>query len=138
MVSEETRVGGWKMVSEKQKKVTPLQSNYIEEKEFIERVRVKRRRGLTRRLAVFFIFVAVATVTMTSIVTSQAAQLEQKKKKEVTLEEQLTQLEEKEQSLQQEVKQLNDLNYIGEIARRDYYMSEKGEIIFTTSPENAN
>lgn len=126
------------MVSEKKKKVTPLAPGYIEEKEFIEKVRAKRRRGLTRRLAVFFIFVAIAAGTMTSIATSQAAEQQQMKEEKAALKEKLARLESKEESLRDEVKNLHDLDYIGEIARRDFYMSENGEIIFTPPSDSSN
>ncbi|HEX6922947.1 MAG TPA: septum formation initiator family protein [Bacillales bacterium] len=127
------------MVTDKQKKVTPLGSPaYIEDRELYEKVRRKRRRGLTRRLAAFFILVGVAAVMMTSVVTAQQELIAQKEQKKASYEQKLSQMEKQEHILKNKIQKLNDLDYIGKIARRDYFLTRDGETIFTTRSDEKN
>ena len=66
---------------------------------------------------------------MTMILKKDAA-IENKKAEKEKLEQQLTKLESKEKQLESEIVKLNDDEYIKKIARRDYFLSEDGEIIF--------
>jgi cell division protein DivIC len=127
------------MVSDRNKKVTPLGSpTYIEDRELFEKVRKKRRRGLARRLAVFFILVGIGAVTMTSYVTSQQETISQKQQKQAEYEQKLSHMKKTEHTLKGEVEKLNDLDYIGKIARRDLFMTKKGEVIFTPAGDDQN
>lgn len=126
------------MITERKNKVAPVSPHRIKEQERIEKLRAKRRRGLARRLAVFFIFTVIAAAVMTSVAASRTARLDELQERRTVLKNKLARLEQKEKSLRQQVKNLHDLDYIGEIARREWYMSEKGEIIFTTPSDSAN
>ncbi|MFK4996598.1 septum formation initiator family protein [Bacillus sp. N9] len=46
------------------------------------------------------------------------------------LEESLAKLEKKQLTLENEIVKLNDDDYIAKLARSEYFLSEKGEIIF--------
>lgn len=127
------------MVSERQKKVTPIKSpSYIDDRSLLEKVRKKRRRGLVRRLAVFFILIAVAAVVMTQMITSQHHEIAQKQARKAEVEQKLADLQKQGHELKGKVKKLKDPEYIGKIARRDYYMTGEGELVFTTSEGNGN
>ena len=90
----------------------------------------RKRRGLRRRLTVLaLIAIAFSRVSMMTI-HSQSVPLEEKVREKSRLEEQLKQLQEEEKRLQQEIENYNDLDYIAEIARRDYYLTKPGETLF--------
>lgn len=127
------------MVTDKKKKVTPLGSNaYIEDRELYDKVRKKRRRGLARRLAAFFILVGVAAVSITSVLAQQQAVIAQKQQQKASYQQKLSQIEKKGHTLKGEVKKLNDPNYVGKIARRDYFLTKKGETVFTSQGNHKN
>lgn len=127
------------MVTDKKKKVTQLGSTaYLEDRELFEKVRKKRRRGLARRLAAFFILVGIAAVSITSVVTSQQAVIAEKQQQKVYYQQKVSQIQKQGHTLKSEVKKLNNLDYVGKIARRDYFLTKKGETVFTSSGNNKN
>lgn len=129
------------MVSDRNRKVTPLNTpTYIEDPELLEKVKKKRRRGLTRRLIAFFILFGATAVTMTSIITSQHDVIAGKREQKAQYEEKLTQLKSEEQRLKNEIRKLNDPAYVADIARREFLMTEKGsgEVVFTSREIDEN
>lgn len=96
-----------------------------------KRNRLKRkRRGLLRRLTVFGVIVLMFAVLVTSALWSQSSSLKEKEEKKVALEKELKQLQTKQEDISDEIKKLKSKEYVLELARRDYYMSKKGEKIF--------
>lgn len=121
------------MVSDRQNKVTPLDSpSYIEDRDLLEKVKRKRRRGLARRLVVFFVFVGVSATAMTSVITSQQHTIHEKQEQKANQKQKLTHLQKQGHDLKGKVKKLHDPEYIGQIARRDYFMTKNGELVFKT------
>ncbi|BBP86501.1 cell division protein DivIC [Bacillus safensis] len=91
----------------------------------------RKRRGLLRRLTVFGVIVLMFAVLVTSALWSQSSSLKEKKEeKKVALEKELKQLQTKQEDISDEIKKLKSKEYVLELARRDYYMSKKGEKIF--------
>ncbi|WP_100374392.1 FtsB family cell division protein [Bacillus sp. FJAT-45037] len=118
------------MVKKQSSTVREMDSKYIREREEELKFEAKKRRGLVRRLSVLgalaFIFLCVASVTF----YAQASSISEKQTEKVALEQELKILETEEQRLEQEIINYNDLDYIAEIARRDYYLSKPGETLF--------
>jgi cell division protein DivIC len=113
-----------------QKKITEIHSQYIQNKERHEKVIAKRRRGLYRRLTgAFIVFSFFAFLIVTGIV-EQLSLLNEKQSEQKEIKEQYKALLEEKAQLKDEVNKLNDKEYIGEIARRDFFMSKPGETIF--------
>lgn len=110
--------------------VTKIRSDYIASKEVYEKVKKKRRKGLYRRLVAYGLFLALSIGGMTSVIASQSDQLQEEQNKKQQLEKQLAKAKDKQEALKREIELLHDDEYIGKIARRDYYMSKEGEIIF--------
>lgn len=126
------------VTANKQKsKVTEVNSNYNKEQQLQEKVRERRRRGLIRRLIAFAVPALVLTILFISVFTSQAATIKEKELQQKQAEEELVKLEQQEKYLKEEIKKLNNLDYIGELARRDYSMSKPGETIFKL-PSSSN
>jgi cell division protein DivIC len=90
----------------------------------------QKRIGLIRRLTAFGILAAVISIFMISTLISQASAISDKKEEKARLTKQLAQMKQKEKHLKDEIVKLNDEEYIKKIARRDYFLSEKDEIIF--------
>jgi cell division protein DivIC len=114
----------------RQKKITEIHSQYIQNKERHEMVIAKRKRGLYRRLTgAFIVFSFFAFFIITGIAEQLSLLNEKQVEKEELQGEYKALLEEKSQ-LKEEVNKLKDVEYIGEIARRDFFMSKPGETIF--------
>lgn len=121
-----------------QRKVRELNSRYIEQHEIQMEQKAKGRKGLVRRLCLLSFFV-VFVISLTAITLhSQQIVLDEKLEKKLRLEQELAKLQLAERDLLYEIDNLNNLEYISEIARRDYFLSKPGEIIFKVAPTTSD
>ncbi|MEK3888950.1 FtsB family cell division protein [Bacillus sp. FSL K6-3431] len=110
--------------------IASLETNFMKQQEVSKRRSVKRKKLLIRRLSVFLILVlALSYLTISSFI-SRTSLLEAKKEEKQMLEETLAKLEKKQSMLENEVIKLNDDEYIAKLARSEYFLSDKGEVIF--------
>lgn len=116
---------------QEQQGVTPLQNDYTRAAE-IEGARKKAHHiRLYRRLAVFGLVVLLTSIWLGSTIYAQSQTISGK---EQLHEEKLVELEEvqKQQAkLEEQIRLLNDDDYVSKLARKDYFLSDEGEIIFT-------
>ncbi|MDZ5713801.1 FtsB family cell division protein [Jeotgalibacillus haloalkalitolerans] len=112
-------------------RVTSLENQYTAEHERKEHNRQSHRKRLTRRLTAFFIVAAVVSSVLISSMVTQASVLEDKQTERAQLEQKIVELDKQEENLRNEIVKLNDDEYIAKLARRDYFLSDSGEIIFT-------
>ena len=112
-------------------KITKLQTNYALKKEESQISIARRKKGLYRRLAAFFAFAVVVAYLMISTILSQNSALANKMDEKVQLETELVALKKDEVLLKEEIVKLNDDNYIAMLARKEYFLSDDNEIIFT-------
>ncbi|GEN34559.1 hypothetical protein ADA01nite_20190 [Aneurinibacillus danicus] len=66
---------------------------------------------------------------------SQSQQLADKQRELTDLQRQVTKVQEEQKQLELQVKRMNDKEYIGELARKNFFLSKEGEIIFLTPDE---
>jgi cell division protein DivIC len=118
------------MSLERSKKITELQSQYMQQQERQQQLSKRRKRGLVRRLVMFGLFAIISSAIMLTTYFSQSNALEETLKEQKKLEKQLTGLQKEEKLLKEEIVKLNDDEYIAKIARRDYFLSDDNEIIF--------
>ncbi|WP_313802526.1 septum formation initiator family protein [Cytobacillus sp.] len=119
----------------KKRNVAQIQTSYAKQQEAAGiHVNMKRKR-LFRRLTVFFIGAAVLSVFMISTLVSQSSVLDEKRAEKKKLDQELALLKKQEVMLEEEIVKLNDDEYISKLARKDYFLSENGEVIFNI-PEN--
>jgi cell division protein DivIC len=119
----------------KKRNVAKIQTSYAKQQEVAEiNVNMKRKR-LFRRLSVFFIGAAVLFVFMISTLVSQSSVLDEKRAEKKKLDQELALLKKQEVMLEEEIVKLNDDEYISKLARKDYFLSENGEVIFNI-PDN--
>lgn len=118
------------MSSLRQRKVTKMDNPYVAHQEKQVQTVKRKKRGLVRRLTLYAVFAAVFLVLAVSTLITQNVALNEKTEQKEKLDDKLAKLEKKETDLKEEIVKLNDDEYIAKIARRDYFLSDKGEIIF--------
>lgn len=123
------------MVAERKQKVARIQTEYVVQQEKAEHIKRRRKKGLIRRLSVLFIVMLASFVIITTKLISQASAIQEKIEEKQKLEEKLSTLEKEQKLLEDEIKKLNDDEYIAKLARRDYFLSDEGEIIFNISDD---
>lgn len=119
------------MSSLRKRKVAKIENPYVAQQEKKVQTVEKKKRGLMRRLTLYSIFAAVFLIFAVSTLITQNVALDEKVQQKQELKGKLAELKKDETLLKEEIVKLNDDDYIAKIARRDYFLSEKGEIIFT-------
>jgi cell division protein DivIC len=114
----------------RKRKVAKIETNYAKQQENAEISTARKRILLIRRLTVFFIGAAAIAVLMISTLVTQSSALEEKALEKENLEKKLASLKKNEVILEEEIVKLNDDEYIAKLARKNYFLSEKDEIIF--------
>ncbi|MGX1983831.1 cell division protein DivIC [Thermolongibacillus altinsuensis] len=116
-------------------KVTKIQSSYAFEHEKREKKASKRRKVVLLRFSLFAVMLMALSSVFLYALISQSSAIDAKLKAKERLEVKLQMLKKEEEKLNDEIKKLNDDEYIAELARKEYFFSKEGEIIFTT-PED--
>lgn len=123
-------------MTRKERKVARIDSTYMKQYDaYVERQKKKKIR-LYRRLVLFSI---VVLLTFGSIITyhiKQRALYADKQEEYQQLENELASLKSKEKDLNQEVELLKDEDYVLQIAKTNYFFTDKGEIIFKIPEED--
>ncbi|MED1740047.1 septum formation initiator family protein [Bacillus swezeyi] len=110
--------------------ISQIQNEYKEQMERKQQHLKRKRRGLYRRLTVFGAVALLSAIVMVSSLWSQTSDISAKEEKKEELLKKLDQLESKKSNLKDEIVKLKDEDYVAELARKDYYLSKEGEIIF--------
>lgn len=110
---------------------TPYNDYFTQEEKTIE----KKRKLLFRRLTLFALVAIVTSYFVISSLFAQASTLEEKVAEKKDLEHKLTTLQKDREALEEEIEKLNDDEYLAKLARRDYFLSGEGEIIFNLPKE---
>ena len=123
-------------MSTKKKTVTRLDSNYVHQYDaYIERQKRKKQR-LIRRLVLFSIVTALILGGMSVYHISQRILHAEKTEQYEQLEQELADLKAEEENLQEEIELLNNDDYVLDIARTNYFLTKKGELIFQLPNED--
>jgi cell division protein DivIC len=120
----------------KKRNVTKIQSSYTQQQEMHEISASRKKVLLFRRLAVFLLFAVVISYFMITTLISQSATLDAISAEKVELDRELKDLKRTEIILKEEIVKLNDDEYIAKLARKDYFLSDENEIIFTIPQED--
>lgn len=119
----------------RKKNIAKIENQYVQQREKAGIAESRKRKLLFRRLAVFALFASVISYLMISTYISQSAALEKKQAEKEQFEQQLASLQKKQEILDEEIVKLNDDEYIAKLARKEYFLSEKNEIIFNLPKE---
>ncbi|WP_237150198.1 FtsB family cell division protein [Planococcus kocurii] len=119
------------------REVTSIRNDYVRSVEVEEARKSAHRVRLFRRLSVFGLMILVATIWIGSTIYAQTQTISEKAqlREEALME--LKEVEKQQDQLQEQILLLNDEEYLAKLARKDYFLSEEGEIIFTT-PHDEN
>ncbi|WP_209125609.1 septum formation initiator family protein [Alkalihalobacillus sp. BA299] len=118
------------MISERKRKVRELDATFNRAQEQVSGDLLRKRRGLFRRLTAFAVIIAILSVIAFMTIHAQAQLLEEKSEEKQALQTKLEALKLEQAHLEQEIENYNDLEYIAEVARRDYFLSKDREILF--------
>ena len=118
------------MNSLRQKNVTKMDNAYVVQQEKKAEKVQKRKRGLRRRLMLYAVCATIFAIFAVATLTSQYGMLGEKAQQKEQAQSHLAQLENDEKLLKDEIVKLNDDEYVAKLVRRDYFLSEEGEIIF--------
>lgn len=123
------------MGAEQKKSVSKMQTTYVKQQEYAEIASARKKKLLVRRLAMFLALASILSYLMISSNISQSAKLSAKMAQKKELTHQLTQLKKERDILNENIIKLNDDDYIAKLARKEYFFSEKNEIIFNIPDE---
>ncbi|MGP7819520.1 FtsB family cell division protein [Niallia sp. 01092] len=119
----------------KKEDIAKMQPEYSMQQEATSISGARRKKLLFRRLAVFSLFVAVIGFLMISTLISQSSTLEEKTAEKKKLDVKIASLQQQEKKLNDQITKLNDQEYLAKLARKDLFLSKKGEIIFNIPNE---
>ncbi|TWT06227.1 septum formation initiator family protein [Planomicrobium sp. CPCC 101079] len=113
------------------REVTSIRNDYVRSVERQEQRQKAHKVRLFRRLSVFGLLVVLTSIWIGSTLHAQSQTLSEKeqlhKEALVTLQE----VEQEQEKLKEQIVLLNDDEYLAKLARKEYFLSEDGEIIFT-------
>lgn len=89
------------------------------------------RRTLIRRIVAVWAIGLCVCIALGVTLISQHKTISTQKKQEKELNVELNQLSKDAKDLEKKIQLLNDDQYIAELARKDFFFSKKGEIIFS-------
>jgi cell division protein DivIC len=118
------------MGAEQKRNVSKIQTTYVKQQEYAEIASARKKKLLARRLTMFLVFASILTYLMISSNISQTTKLNAKLAQKKELNKQLTELKMQQDLLNENIIKLNDDDYIAKLARKEYFFSEKNEIIF--------
>jgi cell division protein DivIC len=118
------------MSAVREKNVAKIQTTYLEQQEMAEISIARKRKLLMRRLSLFMTFAIFVSYFMISSFLSQNAVIDAKAAQKKELEHKLTELKNQQDILKEDIVKLNDDDYIAKLARKEYFFSDKNEIIF--------
>ncbi|MCZ8535350.1 FtsB family cell division protein [Psychrobacillus psychrodurans] len=113
------------------KQIASINTDYVRSIERQENRNKAKKVRLARRLFMFTILsVALVGFLISTLLNSKSAYEEKQLQKEQVAQE-LEQVKEEQEMLKVQISKLNDDEYIGKLLRKQYFLSEEGEIIFT-------
>ena len=117
-------------LDKKKKNISQIDSPYVQYQEKRTQSFERKKLGLKRRLVFFMLFAVMTTGIVLATLYSQKSALKDKEAQKQELKEQLSSLQKEEEQLKEEIVKLNDDEYIAKLARKEYFLSDDGEIIF--------
>lgn len=109
---------------------TKLDNDYVRNTDrAINRKQQARKRKL-RRIVFFAIVPVIIIALLLNVLSHQNETLAAKEKLKKEANQHLTELKEEQDTLNLKIKQLQDDEYIAKLLRKEYYLSDEGEIIF--------
>ncbi|MEK4243799.1 septum formation initiator family protein [Psychrobacillus sp. FSL K6-2684] len=119
-----------------EKQVASINTDYLRSVQRRDsRIKSKKVRLFRRLVSFFIVSIAVIGFLVTILVNSHQT-LAEKKEQQVQVEEELAKAQEDQEMLKIQISKLNDDEYIGKLLRKEFFLSEEGEIIFSLPEES--
>ena len=119
-------------MSENNATIKRIKSDYMKQYDAHLRREKRRKRRLYRRLVAAGLVTFLVIGSLGLYHFNQQATYAELRDKEDKLDSEIALLEKEEASLREEIALLNDEEYVLDIARSNYFLSKKGEMIFLT------
>jgi len=121
--------------TQENRNVSSINQDYVRSVERKEERQKAHKVRLYRRLLVFGVLAVVVFGWIGITMYSQSTVLASKEMEKVEALQALEDVNEEQEMLRTQILKLNDDEYIAKLARKEYFLSEEGEIIFSI-PEN--
>ena len=126
-------------MAERQKRqfnnVRTLENDYVRSTETHVQYSKKQKVRIRRRILVFGLLASIILVFLVSMSFTQNKRLAEKQQQREKVVAELAEVKEQQEFLNLQIAKLEDDEYIAKLARKEYFLSDDGEIIFTI-PEN--
>lgn len=115
---------------DEQQNYTKLDNDYVRSTDKAINRKVQSRKRKLRRIVFFAVVPVVIIAFLVNILVHQSETLAEKEKQKQEATQHLVKVKEEQDSLNLKIKQLEDDEYIAKLLRKEYFLSEEGEIIF--------
>lgn len=121
--------------NEESRQISSINKDYVRSVERQEKRQKAHKVRLFRRLAAFVVIVVVVMGWLSVTMYNQSQALAAKEEKKAEALQALQEVQDEQDMLKSQILKLNDDEYIAKLARKEYFLSDEGEIIFSI-PEN--
>jgi len=121
--------------NDRQQNYTKLDNDYVRNTDKAINRKIEGRKRKMRRIAFFAIVPVVIIAVLGNILLNQNETLAVKEQEKVEAKEHLSDLKEERESLNLRIKQLENDEYIAKLLRKEYFLTEEGEINFILPDE---
>lgn len=121
-----------------QNNVRTLQNDYVRSSDNKVKYSKKQKVRFRRRMVVFCLGASAVLVFLVSTYISQNERLQEKQQQKEEVLAELQEVKEQQEMLNLQIAKLEDDEYIAKLARKEYFLSDDGEIIFTIPSDEEN
>lgn len=114
-----------------EQQISSINSEYVRSVQKKKQRQHAQRVRLYRRLAAFAVVASLVIGFLVHSLLESQRTLAEKKATQIEVEQSLAETTEEKESLELQIAKLNDDEYIGKLLRKDYFLSEENELIFT-------
>jgi len=111
--------------------VASIRNDYVRSVERKEKRQLAHKVRLFRRLAVFGLIVLLATIWIGTTIYAQSQTIAEKEQLREEAQISLKEVKKEQAQLEEQIILLNDDEYLAKLAKKELFVSEQGEIIFT-------
>ncbi|OZS78928.1 hypothetical protein CF394_03785 [Tetzosporium hominis] len=121
-----------------EQQISSINSEYVRSVQKKKKRQQAQRVRLYRRLAAFAVVASLVIGFLVHSLLESQRTLAEKKATQIEVEQSLAETTEEKESLELQIAKLNDDEYIGKLLRKDYFLSEENELIFTLPKDDTD
>lgn len=116
--------------------VASIETEYVRSLQKKEVWRNKQRKRLKKKLVLYAIIALLVFGGLTNVLIQQKQTLQAKEQEKVKVLAELEEVNNEQLLLKKQLVKLDDEDYIAKLARKEYFLSDKNEIIFSVPNKN--